>query len=407
MTDKKIELKESPLQRRARRQRRNRIILVVSVVIAILAWLYGYLNTGTDVLPYVTDVIPGADRVEVDGDIYTAYDENDDIVGYAATGEAQGYGGPILVLVGVNPEGEILGIEVIEQRETPGFYRLITRESFIEAYQGRSYDDPLVLGEDLDAVSGATLSAEGIAMSTREALRTISNDALSSSRPDEDRPIEFGFPELVLLSLFAFGYIGHRIRGGQVKKAIRWGSLLTGMIVLGFIYTAPLTIAMIISLLSGYLPDWQSNLYWYFLIGGILFVTTVDAKNPYCNWFCPFGCYQELLAKVTGAKLYKPRRWREWFVWLQRGLAFIAVIMGLALRQPGVAGYEPFYTLFDLRGTTIQWIFLGVVTLASLLMYRPFCNYLCPLDPVVDFIAETRRWIREGWKRWQNRHAQT
>jgi len=327
------------------------------------------------------------------------------VIGYAATGEAPGYGGPILVLVGVDPAGEILGVEVLEQRETPGFYRLVTRESLVDSYTGMPYDAPLTLGEDLDAVSGATLSSEGIAMSTRQALRSISRSAFSTTLPAENRSVEFGFPEIALIALFFSGYVGHRLHGGQMKKAVRWGTLLGGMIVLGFIYTAPLTIAMFISLLSGYLPDWHNNLYWYLLIGGILFVTTVDAKNPYCSWFCPFGCYQEVLARVSGAKLYIPREWRDWFTWIQRGLAFTAVVLGLALRKPGMAGYEPFNTLFDLRGTGIEWAFLGLITLTSLLMYRPFCNYLCPLDPVVDFIAEARRWIKEGWKRWQNRQA--
>ena len=156
-----------------------------------------------------------------------------------------------------------------------------------------------------------------------------------------------------------------------------------------------------IACLSGYWPDWQSNLYWYILLGGILFATTVDAKNPYCNWFCPFGAFQEVLAQITSAPLYKPREWREAFAWLQRSLAFIAIVLGLALRKPGVAGYEPFQTLFDLKGTTIQWVFLLIIVLASLVMYRPFCNYLCPLDPVVDLIAEVRRWVVDVRKKWQ------
>jgi polyferredoxin len=173
------------------------------------------------------------------------------------------------------------------------------------------------------------------------------------------------------------------------------------MIVLGFIYTAPLTIAQIIALLSGYWPDWHNNLYWYLLIGGIIFVTTVDAKNPYCSWFCPFGAFQECLAQITNAKPYRSRRWGGLFTWLQRGLAFSAVLIGLALRRPGVAGYEPFATLFDFRGNLVEVVFLLVVIMASLMMYRPFCNYLCPLDPVYDFIAESRRWLREGWQVWK------
>ncbi len=208
-----------------------------------------------------------------------------------------------------------------------------------------------------------------------------------------------------MLLLYAAGYFGHKLHNPAWKKRIRWGTMLAGMIVLGFIYTMPLTIAQIISLLSGFWPNWQNNLYWYLLLGGILFVTTVDAKNPYCAWFCPFGAVQECLAAITGAKFYRPKQWSKALTWLQRGLALTAIVLGLALRRPGVAGYEPFPTLFDLRGSAVQWTFLLVIVLASLVVYRPFCNYLCPLDPVFDFIAEIRRRIQEVRRKWQRNPA--
>lgn len=219
----------------------------------------------------------------------------------------------------------------------------------------------------------------------------------------ENTPIKFGIPEITLLGLYAAGYFGHKLHRATWTRRIRWLTLIVGMIVIGFVYTAPFTISQVVTLLSGYWPDWHNNLYWYLLIGGILFVTTVDAKNPYCSWFCPFGAVQECLAQITKAKLYRPRQWSGFFKWLQRGLAFTAVILGLAFRRPGIAGYEPFATLFDLRGTTVQWIFLALILLASLVMYRPFCNYLCPLDPVYDFIREGRRALREAWQAWKKR----
>lgn len=369
---------------------------------ALAAWIYGYFTSGTEILPLVPEVIPGASRVEDRGEYYLARDENGDVVGYAAVGEAPGYCGPMETLVGVSPEGNILGVQVIDHCESPGFFRLIASQGFTDQFTGLDYDQTLVIGQDLDAVSGATLSAEGIASSAREARRKLAGGVFDSPLPPERKRIKFGWPEVSILLLYAAGYIGHKLRG-KWKRRIRWGTLLTGMVVVGFIYTMPITIGQLIAFLSGYWPDWHHNLYWYFLLGGILFITTVDAKNPYCSWFCPFGAYQETLAQVTQAPIYKPRKWREAFTWLQRGLAWLALVLGLALRNPGVAGFEPFATLFDLRGTVVQWVFLGVVTIASLIMYRPFCNYLCPIDPAVDFIGEMRRWVLEVWNSWRKR----
>lgn len=380
-----------------------RKVLIGSVILAAAAWLFGYLSSGTNVAPLVPQVIPGAIRVEIQGNLYIGLDKNGNIAGYAAVGEGQGYGGPVDMLVGINPQGEITGAEIIAQRETPGFFRLVLAHNLIGQFIGLKFNDPLSLGQDVDAVSGATFSAEGVASSIRSAVRTIAKDGLNSPLPAEHKPVKFGIPEIVLIGLYVTGYFGHKMRNSQWKRRIRWGTLLTGMLVLGFIYTAPLTIAQIASLLSGYLPDWHNNLYWYLLIGGILFVTTVDAKNPYCSWFCPFGAAQECLAQLTKAKYYRPHDLSKFFTWLQRGLAFSAILLGLALRRPGVASYEPFATLFDLRGVGVEWIFLGLVLLASLLVYRPFCNYLCPISPVIDFIAEGRRWVSETWRAWRKK----
>lgn len=370
------------------------------------AWVYGYLTSRTDVAPLVKDVIPGAARVELRGKLFIGLAEDGkQVVGYAALGESSGYGGPIEMLVGINPQGEIIGAKIVKQRETPGFFRLLDRNNFVQQFFHKKFDQGFVVGKDLDAVSGATFSAEGVAASARQAVRTIAQNGLNQPLPPEKQPIKFGIPEVTLILLFAAGYFGHRLRNPGLKRGMRWGSMLVGMVVLGFIYTMPFTIAQVVSLLSGFWPDWHNNLYWYLLLGGILFVTTVDAKNPYCAWFCPFGAFQECLATLSKAKLYRPRRWSNVLTWIQRGLALTAILLGLAFRRPGVAGYEPFPTLFDLRGTTVQWIFLLGIILASLILYRPFCNYLCPLAPVVDFIGEGRRQIKEVWQKWQKRAA--
>ncbi|KAA3647343.1 MAG: FMN-binding protein [Chloroflexi bacterium] len=406
-TPESIQLELQPVQPpRRRKQNRQRIVMVATVILVVAAWIYGYISSGTDVAPLVPEVIPDATRVEVSGSLFIGYsDESDEPVGYAAVGEAPGYAGPIEMLVGIYPDGEISGVSIVAQRESPGFFRLIENQEFVLQFFGKAVSDPLQLGQDIDAVSGATTSAEAIARSVRLAARQVSAQALNQPLPAETRPIQIGIPEITIVLLYGVGYVGHRLRNRQWQKRIRWLTLLTGMVVLGFIYTLPFTITMVVSLLSGFWPDWQSNLYWYLMIGGIIFVTTVDAKNPYCSWFCPFGAFQESLAKISGAKVYRPRDLNEFFTWLQRGLAFVAVLIGLLLRRPGVASYEPFATLFDLRGTGIEWIFLGIIVIASLLMYRPFCNFLCPLDPIYEFIAAARKWVREVWRRWQKQSA--
>lgn len=403
---KTIPLDSTPPPRpgpRRRKQRLERVLLIAAIAIMLFAWVYGYLANGTDIAPLVPNVIPGVVSVERQGDLFIGRDEHGGLLGYAAVGEAPGYAGPITVLVGVGPGGEISGVQIAEQSESPGFFRLLTNRDFSAQYLGLAVGQPLQLDQDIDGVTGATASAEGIALSVREAVRRISAQGLGQPLPTEERSIEFGWPEISVVLLYALGYVGHKLRSRTWKRRLRWTTLLSGLIVLGFVYTIPFTITMVVSLISGYWPDWHSNLYWYLLIGGILFVTTIDAKNPYCSWFCPFGAFQESLARITNARVYRPRDLDTLLTWTQRGLALAAIVLGLMLRRPGVAGYEPFATLFDLRGTPIEWIFLGIVVFSSLIMYRPFCNLLCPLDPVYDFIAAARKWLLEGIRTWRKR----
>jgi polyferredoxin len=174
--------------------------------------------------------------------------------------------------------------------------------------------------------------------------------------------------------------------------------LLTGLFVLGFWYNMPLTLSKVSSLLLGYWPAWQSNLYWYFLIGGILLIATVDGKNSYCAWFCPFGAAQECMGAIGGARHTVARRVGRSLTWVQRALAWAALALAFLFRNPGMSSYEIFGTLFSFTGSAVLFLVLAVVLLLSLFVKRPWCNFLCPLNPVYDLVHLLRAWIIRTWK---------
>lgn len=397
--------KISPLQQQRNRQRRRQHIATISaLVILITAWILGRSWPEEDLLPYVAEVVPGAVRVVQDGRLFIAYAANEDgvemIAGYAMAGTAAGYAGPVALLVGTDAVGSIIGTRVISHRETPNFFHQLQVRGYYEQFEGGDYTRAFLIGEDVDGVSGATLSSEAVAQGIRQAVRGIAVDALPGVvLPPEQQSIKFGAPEMTLISLFVVSFFLHRIKRRQtVKRYGRWLMLIIGLVALGFIFNKPFTLANVITFLSGFWPDWQSNLYWFLLLGGILLVTSIQGKNPYCSWFCPFGAAQEILGSLTGAKAFQPRKLYSKLQWLQRGLSFSAIVLGLALRQPGAASYEPFGTLFNLEGSWPQWVLLALVLFGSLVIYRPFCNYLCPLDPVVDYIGELRHGVKNLWQ---------
>ncbi|MBT7191615.1 MAG: 4Fe-4S binding protein [Anaerolineae bacterium] len=390
------------LSRQLRRKKTERLLGILALLSFIVAWAIGYQLENADVEPYLHEAMPEASHFEkLDAISYAAYDDANAQapIGYIGIGESNGYGGPLKLAVAVDLEGTITGVAVIQHRETPSWFRKVNESGFIKSFLSKSYEDAFQLGEDVDGVTSATYTSRAIAESALKGSRSIAANQLGFDVPPALKPkIAFGIPEIALLGLFGVGYFGHQ-RNAKYKKQLRWVSLLVGMVVLGFMYNKPLTLSMINQVLLGFWPQWQSNLYWYLMIGGILFVFTVDNKNPYCQWFCPFGAAQECMGAIGGAKNYSPGRYRNFFTWLRRGVVWFAILVALLFRSPGLTSYEIFGTLFALVGSNPQFILLGIVLIVALFIKRPWCTYLCPIGPVDEFIRMVRKWILEKTKK--------
>lgn len=74
-----------------------------------------------------------------------------------------GYGGPIVLLVGVDTEkGVFTGIKVLEHQETPGLGSNVAGEGFLSQFLGKPLTDSFTIGKDVQAVSGATISTRAV-----------------------------------------------------------------------------------------------------------------------------------------------------------------------------------------------------------------------------------------------------
>ena len=383
------------------RKTTDRVFAIGALLLIAAVWIASAVRTRADLLPFVRQTVPEAHHiVKQDNAVFSAWiDETEtELVARIAIGTADGYGGPLQVAVAVDGSGTLIGAVIADEKETPAWMARVLDSGLMSGLIGKRYSDEFSLGIDVDGVTGATYTARALAGAAAGGSRAV---AEILGLPVESRgppKIIFGIPEVVLILLFAIGFLGHRSTFPYTKQA-RWISMLIGLVVLGFIYNSPVTLAYITKLVLGYWPQWQTNLYWYFLIGGILFVFTVDNKNPYCQWCCPFGAAQECMGAIGGARSRVPRQFQDLLIWLQRGLTLAAILLGVWFRNPGVAGYELFGTLFDLLGSSVQFVALGLVLIAALFIKRPWCNYLCPVRPVVDLIRLVRQMVKEQWKK--------
>ena len=388
-----------------KRQKKNskrleRVLAVLALAILIIAWLAGTFRAEADLAPFLKQALPEAYYFEPSsGGNYSAWEDEakSRLLGYVAVGTANGYGGELKIAVAVSLDGNVLGLSVVEHKETASFFQRVLRSQLSESLKDKSYSDSFLLGQDVDSVTGATYSSRALADSVRRATREVASRNLDlPAIPEASLPVVFGFPEAVLLVLFAVGIAArsHRFRH---RKTIRWISMLVGMGVLGFVYNRPLTLVFINKMLLGFWPEWHLNLYWYILLAGIVLITAVGKQSPYCEWFCPFGSAQECLGFIGGAKGRIPERYHVLLCWFQRALALSAIVLALLYRNPSVSSYEVFGAFFHLIGSSFNFALLGVVLIAALFLKRPWCSYLCPLRPVTDFIRLVRNWIQEIW----------
>lgn len=112
------------------------------------------------------------EREETTSLIYEAVNEQGQAIGYAFVGEGNGYGGVVRVLVGVDERtNEIVNIKVLEHSETPGLGDRVEGESFRSRFVGKTVQDPIRIGEDIDNLSGASVSARAVAEAVREGFQ--------------------------------------------------------------------------------------------------------------------------------------------------------------------------------------------------------------------------------------------
>lgn len=94
------------------------------------------------------------------------------IRGIALEAFADGYGGPIDVMVGLLPDGSLSAISIISHSETPGLGANITQESFRSQFSRLAPDasawELKKNGGTIDQVSGATISSAAVLQAVRE-----------------------------------------------------------------------------------------------------------------------------------------------------------------------------------------------------------------------------------------------
>jgi transcriptional regulator of nitric oxide reductase len=90
----------------------------------------------------------------------------------------RGYGGPIAMLVGLDAKGVLAGVVMGEHHEPYGDFS-IDRPAFAATFKGKDVRDAFRLGEDVDAVSRATITMSSAVRAIRNSSRRVARQFIA------------------------------------------------------------------------------------------------------------------------------------------------------------------------------------------------------------------------------------
>lgn len=142
-----------------------------------------------------------------------------------------------------------------------------------------------------------------------------------------------------------------------------------------------------------------------FYVMGFLFVIGAVLGRFVCGWLCPFGLFQDLLYKIPFARKIKKvpgdrlLKYLKYFILLIFVILLPMVVLDLSGQgEPWfckwicpsgtiMAGWPLVILNEGIRGA-IGWLFawksliLVSIIILSVIIYRPFCRYICPLGAI-------------------------
>lgn len=106
---------------------------------------------------------------------------------------ADGYAGPVRVLIGIGPDGIVTGVRILQHRETPGLGDRIdsSRSDWVEQFPGRALGDPPVAGWAIREDGGIFDQLTGASITPRAVIKAIKATLVYF---DANRDLVFALP---------------------------------------------------------------------------------------------------------------------------------------------------------------------------------------------------------------------
>ena len=205
-------------------------------------------------------------------------------------------------------------------------------------------------------------------------------------------------PQAIDLALL-IGFIALALVGFFRKSVrLKYITLAAAVGYMGFVKSRLVSVVDLFAVADWNLPVFKYNLAWY-LLSFFVLASTVLWGRLYCGRICAFGALTQLMDLVVPRKLRVevPARLEQRANTIKYGLLVAVLAYFVATRDVAVYRYvEPFW-MFGLFGTTLMWIGLVVLLLATVFVRNLYCRFLCPVGALLGMISKLTVFKIKRW----------
>ncbi len=193
------------------------------------------------------------------------------------------------------------------------------------------------------------------------------------------------------------------LRRGRVSGRVRLAFLVGGILVLGFMFAQaaamglqPNPVAALRAVLSRLilpveLPPGAGIVATMLPIAVLVLLLVAGwvSNKAICGWVCPLGLLQSLVGRAPVPK------WRPSFRLTNsvRAAAVVTLVAGMAIAGIDVIGLADPFSLFSFNFSTAAIVLIIALIAASIVIYRPWCRFLCPFG-LVSWVVEQGSLLR-------------
>jgi len=229
----------------------------------------------------------------------------------------------------------------------------------------------------ISVIVGPVYAEFGEGNSFNDQAKSFNSDKLHNNRPYF---IHDTLIKLIALMIFVALALYIFLKKHNWRKYI----LILSVLILGFYlqgFLCPLT--AIQNVFSKYNTA-------YLLLFLVPLILALFYGRIFCGYICPFGAIQELIF-FPKLQLKIPAGLRKFLNKFKYILLIYMIIRILVTREVILVSYTPFKSLFTLGGTPGTIIVTVITAILSIIVFRPFCRFVCPLGALLGLFSCLRK----------------